>query len=637
MPASARLLAEGTGADPGALELSDRFPGGASRETFLVEAGRRAAGCSAAIRAGAQDSFAPARGGVRAWSSGGRRRGPGRRGRSRSSRRRAVRRAPATLMDHVDGDVGGAAGAAARGAGARPRARCRPSSARRWPGSTRSTPGPSTASPRRHGDPALAACELWEADARRDRRAAAGRRGRAALAAAQPAAPADARALVHGDFRLGNLIVDERGLAAVIDWELCHVGRSGRGPRLAVHPLVAVRQRRSPGRRGRERWTSSSTPTRRPGASRPRPGAAPLVGGDGQRQVGGDLRPPGARPPDRAAAVGRSWRRSDGGSASPSGTCWNYAGCLLRIASGGARVWQDGGPDAGPPDGARAARRDGGGPATPRSASGCRASGGSRSWCSPTSARSSRASFAPGRSRRGEDLELFSRSERRRPPRRRARARAATLSSRAIRRGELDERLRRRSRRLREHVARKLEVARPGTRSAPRRQRCCGQRERVQRRAAVDPDRLAGDVAGLLRGQVGDQRRRPRRARPSGPVGHRVVAAGRGSRPASPAPSRSRPCPGSTALAVIPRRDVLGGDRLHHPEQPGLRGGVGDLARAGPSTRRAAGDHDDPPAAALAHPGQAGLDDPEGAGQVDVDVALPLLGASSGGRGRSCR
>lgn len=30
--------------------------------------------------------------------------------------------------------------------------------------------------------------------------------------------------VVHGDFRLGNVIVDERGLAAVIDWELAHLG-----------------------------------------------------------------------------------------------------------------------------------------------------------------------------------------------------------------------------------------------------------------------------------------------------------------------------------------------------------------------------------------------------------------------------
>ena len=32
------------------------------------------------------------------------------------------------------------------------------------------------------------------------------------------------RSLVHGDFRLGNVMVDESGLAAVLDWELAHVG-----------------------------------------------------------------------------------------------------------------------------------------------------------------------------------------------------------------------------------------------------------------------------------------------------------------------------------------------------------------------------------------------------------------------------
>jgi aminoglycoside phosphotransferase (APT) family kinase protein len=35
--------------------------------------------------------------------------------------------------------------------------------------------------------------------------------------------PAEPR-LVHGDYRLGNFIVDENGLAAVIDWELSHLG-----------------------------------------------------------------------------------------------------------------------------------------------------------------------------------------------------------------------------------------------------------------------------------------------------------------------------------------------------------------------------------------------------------------------------
>jgi aminoglycoside phosphotransferase (APT) family kinase protein len=30
--------------------------------------------------------------------------------------------------------------------------------------------------------------------------------------------------LVHGDFRMGNLIIDDATLAAVLDWELVHVG-----------------------------------------------------------------------------------------------------------------------------------------------------------------------------------------------------------------------------------------------------------------------------------------------------------------------------------------------------------------------------------------------------------------------------
>lgn len=35
---------------------------------------------------------------------------------------------------------------------------------------------------------------------------------------------ASGRALVHGDFRLGNVIVDPSGLRAVLDWELVHLG-----------------------------------------------------------------------------------------------------------------------------------------------------------------------------------------------------------------------------------------------------------------------------------------------------------------------------------------------------------------------------------------------------------------------------
>lgn len=32
--------------------------------------------------------------------------------------------------------------------------------------------------------------------------------------------------MVHGDFRMGNLIVDGNGLAAVLDWELVHIGEA---------------------------------------------------------------------------------------------------------------------------------------------------------------------------------------------------------------------------------------------------------------------------------------------------------------------------------------------------------------------------------------------------------------------------
>ncbi|WP_422748785.1 phosphotransferase family protein [Mycobacterium sp. WMMD1722] len=42
------------------------------------------------------------------------------------------------------------------------------------------------------------------------------------LAAHRPE-PAE-QVLVHGDFRMGNLIVDDTGLAAVLDWELVHIG-----------------------------------------------------------------------------------------------------------------------------------------------------------------------------------------------------------------------------------------------------------------------------------------------------------------------------------------------------------------------------------------------------------------------------
>jgi len=41
---------------------------------------------------------------------------------------------------------------------------------------------------------------------------------------AQHAPPVEQSTLVHGDFRVGNLMYDERGLTGVLDWELAHIG-----------------------------------------------------------------------------------------------------------------------------------------------------------------------------------------------------------------------------------------------------------------------------------------------------------------------------------------------------------------------------------------------------------------------------
>ncbi len=74
------------------------------------------------------------------------------------------------------------------------------------------------------GNPALAACEFWEKQL--DEVGAplpATEAGLRWLRLNAPP-PAPRATLVHGDFRLGNFIVDEDGLAAVIDWELAHLG-----------------------------------------------------------------------------------------------------------------------------------------------------------------------------------------------------------------------------------------------------------------------------------------------------------------------------------------------------------------------------------------------------------------------------
>jgi aminoglycoside phosphotransferase (APT) family kinase protein len=73
-------------------------------------------------------------------------------------------------------------------------------------------------------DPARAACELWEGELDRIGEPLPALEAGLRWLRLHPPGPPERSALVHGDFRLGNFIVDERGLRAVIDWELCHAG-----------------------------------------------------------------------------------------------------------------------------------------------------------------------------------------------------------------------------------------------------------------------------------------------------------------------------------------------------------------------------------------------------------------------------
>jgi aminoglycoside phosphotransferase (APT) family kinase protein len=73
-------------------------------------------------------------------------------------------------------------------------------------------------------DPALEACEMWEAELDRIGEPLPGVEAGLRMLRLERPEPPPRPSLVHGDFRLGNFIVDADGLAAVIDWELCHAG-----------------------------------------------------------------------------------------------------------------------------------------------------------------------------------------------------------------------------------------------------------------------------------------------------------------------------------------------------------------------------------------------------------------------------
>jgi aminoglycoside phosphotransferase (APT) family kinase protein len=211
-------LAEVNGADPGDVNLK-LIPGGASRQTFLVDAGgeryvlRRdppgAGGFSSldtetrVIEAAAAARVPVARP-IAFEPAGGRFESAGylmRHEEGESVAPRILRRdAFATARERLPAELGDAL---AR---------------------IHSIPTPIDGVPESGADPAIAACEFWErALDEVGEPLPVCEAGLRWLRLNAPPPPARA-ALVHGDFRLGNLIVDSDGLAAVIDWELCHMG-----------------------------------------------------------------------------------------------------------------------------------------------------------------------------------------------------------------------------------------------------------------------------------------------------------------------------------------------------------------------------------------------------------------------------
>ena len=212
-------LGDALGADPGDVEL-EHVPGGASRETWLVAADdgrwvlrRDPPGAESfsplavevEVSRAAADARVPVASIVAFEEAGGRFGSAG------------------FLMEHVDGtsvaprvlrrDELAAARAAIPGQLAEALARIHSIDVAELP-----------ALPRAEADPALAACDFWERALDEVGEPLPAVEAGLRWLRLHPPPPPERIALVHGDFRLGNFIVDAEGVAAVIDWELCHAG-----------------------------------------------------------------------------------------------------------------------------------------------------------------------------------------------------------------------------------------------------------------------------------------------------------------------------------------------------------------------------------------------------------------------------
>ena len=218
-PAAVRTVLAEAGEDPGELSLSE-IAGGASRQTFAVEARESRAACCGASPP-REMSFASLELELRAIAA---------------ADLAGVPVARTVVAEPAGGAFGAGAGYLMEfvdGTSVAPRVLRRDELAtarERLPGQLASALAQihSVAAGSVEGlapsaDPALEACELWAAALDElGEPLPAVEAGLRWLRLDRP--PAVAPTLVHGDFRLGNLIVDEHGLAAVIDWELCHAG-----------------------------------------------------------------------------------------------------------------------------------------------------------------------------------------------------------------------------------------------------------------------------------------------------------------------------------------------------------------------------------------------------------------------------
>jgi aminoglycoside phosphotransferase (APT) family kinase protein len=212
-------LGEALGADPGEVAL-EHVPGGASRETWLITAGERrwvlrrdppGAESYVPLAVEVEVIGAAAVAGAPVPSILGFEPAGGRFG------------SPGFLMDHVEGvSVGPRVLRRDELAEARGRLTGQLAEALARVHAVDLDALPSL--PAAEGEPALAACEFWERALDEIGEPLPGVEAGLRWLRLHPPSPPERPALIHGDYRLGNFIVDEEGLAAVIDWELCHAG-----------------------------------------------------------------------------------------------------------------------------------------------------------------------------------------------------------------------------------------------------------------------------------------------------------------------------------------------------------------------------------------------------------------------------